>query len=606
MADTQPKVDPMSSATKFSTTATLIHALLAAPAERPFVTMWHNDKDLETVTFGEFITQAWGQAHHLRANGVQQGDVVILMMPQGIQLMTTFVGAMLLGAVPTILACPNVKIEAHKYHHGLTGMVEHLQARLAVVNRSFPAHLLSHFTATKWIYPTEERQPHTNPLSGASLPTLAEHDLAFIQHSSGTTGLQKGVALSHGAVLRHLHTLAQALAISEQDTVYSWLPLYHDMGLIACFMLPLVYHLPVVMQSPLDWVIQPATSLHLISQYQCTLAWMPNFAFQFLARRVPPAHHHLYDLSSLRLLTNSSEPIRSQSMEEFYAAYAPCGLRADALHTSYAMAENVFTVTHSAQNGRSPQPVWVDAERLYREQVAHVVQPQGRPAIPCLHSGSCLPGNRMRVVNERSQDVPEREIGEILIQSDTLFHGYYNHPGLTAQSYQDGWYKTGDLGFCLDGQVYITGRKKDLIIVGGKNIYPQDIEELTSQHPFVRHGRAIALGAFNPELGTEDILVVVEVVNEKYLDEQISIIQALRKTINANLGVSPRTIYLKPPGWIVKSTAGKPARQATKEKLWREQPELSHRYRGNQYEPASQPAYSVHYPRNYWISQSGA
>lgn len=586
-----------------SPTPTLVHALLAAPAERPFVTMWHTDKNLETITFGQFIAQAQNQAHHLQTHGVRHGDVVILMIPQGVQLMAAFMGAMFLGAVPTILACPNTKIEAHKYSQGLNGMISHLQARLAVVDPSFPAHLLSHLQGTQWIHPANKHLDKV-PLQAAP-PGLLARDLAFIQHSSGTTGLQKGVALSHEAVLRHLHTLAQTLSITETDTVYSWLPLYHDMGLIACFMLPMVYHLPLVMQSPLDWVVQPTTSLHLISQYRCTLAWMPNFAFQFLARRVPPAHHRQYDLSSLRLLTNSSEPVRSQSMEEFYTAYAPCGLRAEALHTSYAMAENVFAVTHSVQNGRFPQPIWVDGERLSREQVAYQVGVDDKTAVSFLHSGSCLPGNAIRVVNQQNQETAEGQIGEILIQSDTLFQGYYNRPDLTAAACVDGWYKTGDLGFCLEGKLYITGRKKELIIVGGKNIYPQDIEELTAYHPAVRHGRSVALGVMNPDLGTEDILVVAEVKDEDSLNEQTAVIQTIRKAINANLGVTPRTIYLKPPGWIVKSTAGKPARQATKEKLWFEQPELAQRYGGTHHDSSTQPTHSLHQTRNYWHYQSG-
>src|SRR5262249_28570006 len=179
------------------------------------------------------------------------------------------------------------------------------------------------------------------PREGLPHVSIGPDDVAFIQHSAGTTGLQKGVALSHAAVLRQLGHLAQALKIDHNDRIYSWLPLYHDMGLIACFMLPMVYHLPVVMQAPDDWVIQPVTMPELISEYRSTLAWVPNFTLQFLARRVRPEDREGLDLSCLRAIVNCSEPVKAQSMDEFMAAYATCGLRTNVLQSSYAMAENV-------------------------------------------------------------------------------------------------------------------------------------------------------------------------------------------------------------------------------------------------------------------------
>ena len=245
------------------------------------------------------------------------------------------------------------------------------------------------------------------PSEEIELPKL-EHpseSLAFIQHSAGTTGLQKGVALTHAAVLRQLEHLAQALKIdAATDRIYSWLPLYHDMGLIACFMLPMVCHLPVVMQSPLDWVMHPETMLQIISEYKCTLAWMPNFAFQFVPRRTPRSRWAQYDLSSVRALINCSEPVRASSMHEFQSAFASIGLKSSALQSSYAMAENVFAVTQSdVSSPCGPACIWADGQQ-FRAQHLIVPVAEGTPgSVSFTSSGRLLPNHEVRIVSDSGE-----------------------------------------------------------------------------------------------------------------------------------------------------------------------------------------------------------
>ncbi len=555
----------------------LIEGLSNAPKDQPFVTMWNNEEDVQRVSFGEFTCLAEAQAAHLQECGLQAGETVVMILPQSIELMAAFVGAMLLGAVPTILAYPNSKVEPSKFRSGLSGVSANLKARFIVVDELFPRALLEYVAVAEGgqvIRSVSSRMP-TTQVAGFT-PIGRSDGLAFIQHSAGTTGLQKGVALSHGPVLRQLDHLAKALRVSDQDCVYSWLPLYHDMGLIACFILPLVYHLPVVMQSPMTWVMQPATMLELISEHRCTLAWVPNFALQLLARRVRPEDRSRYDLSCLRALINCSEPVRAQSMDEFSEAFASCGLRTHVLQSSYAMAENVFAVTQSRAGDQfGPRRLWVDGHRL---RDAHIAVPVGKDAdgaICQVSSGQCLEENRVRIVSSAGEDLPVGEIGEILIRSDSLFDGYYNRPELTATALRNGWYWSGDLGFVMDGELYVTGRKKDLIIVAGKNIYPQDVEEIVCSHPAIYKGRAVAFPVFNADLGTEDIVVVAEVREERELSNAPAIERAIRSAIVAELGVTVRAMYLKPPRWIVKSTAGKPARSITRDKLLAEYPELT-------------------------------
>jgi len=556
---------------------TLTEALLAAPAEHAFVTMWNNEDNVHTTTFREFTRWAYLQAAYFREQGLQPNETVILIMPQGVALMTAFVGAILLGAVPAILAYPTFKVEPSKYRFGLSGVSANLKAKLLVVDASFPQDLLEYIRVgdlCKLVCAVASPDPAAEV--GFAPRAYDPRQLAFIQHSAGTTGLQKGVALSHAAVLRQLGHLTAALEITTGDRIYSWLPLYHDMGLIACFMLPMVSHLHVVMQSPTDWVMRPASMLRLISEHRCTIAWVPNFTLQFLARRVDVEDRKEFDLRSLRALINCSEPVRAASMDEFKAAFSACGLRPEALQSSYAMAENVFAVTQSATNRSGmPRRVWVESQAYYRDHVAVPVAENSSGSLCLVSSGECIPGNEVRVVSEDGCDLPHGRVGEILIRSDSMLEGYYNRPDLTSEALRDGWYWSGDLGFCLHEDLYVTGRKKDLIIVGGKNIYPQDIEEIVSSHPAIQDGRALACGVFDPELGTESIVVVAEVKDENQLQDPLPVEQAICNAIVAELGVAARGVYLKPPRWIVKSTAGKAARSTTREKLLAEHPELS-------------------------------
>ena len=504
---------------------------------------------------------------------------MVIIVPQGIPAMTMFVGTMMLGAVPTFLAYPNFKVEASKYRSGLAGVTANLSAKAVVIDDEFPPEMLSHVSLNEGAmllragnhsdYSREKASsdPHTQS------PNLQPDQIAFIQHSAGTTGLQKGVALTHRAVLRQLEHLARALEIDgATDRIYNWLPLYHDMGLIACFMLPMVCHTPVIIQSPLDWVMHPETMLQIISEHKCTLAWMPNFAFQFVPRRTLKSRQTQYDLSSLRALINCSEPVRAGSMTEFQDAFA---IKNTVLQSSYAMAENVFAVTQSdIHHPSGPARIWADGQQF---RLTHRIVPtnEGAPgAVLFTSSGRPLPDHEIRLVSDSGAVLPNGCVGEILVKSNCLFEGYYNRPDLTREAIVDGWYHTGDLGFYLDGELYVIGRKKDLLIVGGENIYPQDIEEIVASHPAVHDGRAIAMGVYNPDLGTEDIIVVAEVDSEEHLANALEIERGIRTRVVATLGLALRTVFLKPTGWVVKSTAGKAARSATRQKLVQEHPEL--------------------------------
>ena len=553
----------------------LIAALEAAAENSPFITFWVDEDERETVTFGEFRHRARLHAAVLREQGIDSGDRVVILMPQSITAMVSFAAAMMLGAVPAFLAYPNFKVDPAKYRSGLAGVTANLSAKAVVIAPDFRNEMLDCVALgaeTKLIRPgNADKREHVVTVPEST--QIAPERLAFIQHSAGTTGLQKGVALTHAAVLGQIEHLAHALRIDPaRDRIYSWLPLYHDMGLIACFMLPMVCHVPVVMQSPIDWVMQPESMLQIITESKCTLAWLPNFAFQFVPRRTAPKRWADYDLSSLRLVINCSEPVRASSMREFQTAFH---IASGVLQCSYAMAENVFAVTQSEIDAAAPTTLWIDGQQ-YRTAHRIVPVPQEAPgAVSFTSSGRLLPNQQLRILSDSGGIAADDSVGEIAIQSDCLFTGYYNRPDLTAEAFLDGWYRTGDLGFLFQGELYVVGRKKDLLIVGGENIYPQDIEEIVGAHPAVHDGRAIAMGIYNPEIGTEDIVVVAEVEKYEMLAQSSEIEQQIRRSIVAALGIAVKKFFVVPPKWIVKSTAGKPARSATREKLLQEHPELS-------------------------------
>jgi acyl-CoA synthetase (AMP-forming)/AMP-acid ligase II len=345
------------------------------------------------------------------------------------------------------------------------------------------------------------------------------------------------------------------------------------MGLVACFVLALCRHLHLVMEDPLDWVVAPASMLRAITAHGCTLAWVPNFALAFLAHRVAPEDRAGLDLKTLRALVNCSEPVSAASVDAFLRTYEPCGLRREAIATSYAMAENVFAVTQSPL-GTAPPRVWVDPEVLGRTGRV-VAVPAGTDGARCfVSSGPCLAGNAVRIWDDTGAVPSTSGVGEIHVRSDSLFAGYENRPDLTAAAFQDGWYKTGDVGFVQGDDLYVIGRKTDMIIVAGRNIWPEDVEAIAGAHPSIHSGRAVAIGMYAPDIGTEEIVVAAEVETDDVLARPGPTQLAIRQAITTELGTSVRGVFLKPRGWIVKSTAGKPARRETRAKLLREHPEL--------------------------------
>jgi fatty-acyl-CoA synthase len=369
-------------------------------------------------------------------------------------------------------------------------------------------------------------------------------------------------------VLNQLEAYSKAIQLDpEKDVIVSWLPLYHDMGLISCFLMPVLLRVPVIELSPFDWVRAPYKLLQSVSQYKGTLSWLPNFAYNFCANKIRERNLEGVDLSTWRAIINCSEPVHAESHRLFAEKFEKFGLRPQSLQTSYAMAENVFGVTQSSLEA-GPVVVEIDRESFMMERI--VTPPvAGRSSMKMMSSGHPLSNTKIRVVDSNGMDIPERVVGEIILQSDCMLTGYYNRPDATELAMRAGWYMTGDYGFLADGELYVSGRKKDMIIVGGKNIYPQDLEALTGEVPGVHPGRTVAFGMYDEEAGTEEVVIIAEVDSEEPAEQEV-IADAIRKHVTKSSAIALRHVRVVGEKWIVKTSSGKTARSANKEKFLKE------------------------------------
>jgi acyl-CoA synthetase (AMP-forming)/AMP-acid ligase II len=273
------------------------------------------------------------------------------------------------------------------------------------------------------------------------------------------------------------------------------------------------------------------------------------------------------DLSSWRAVINCSEPVRWESHRSFYERFASCGLREHALQTCYAMAENVFAVTQSLP-GTDPAIEQIDRQAFQERHLAVDAVP-GKSSLTMMSSGRPLSNTRVRVLDKKGTDAPDRVIGEIALQSDCMLTGYFNRPDATAKAIMDGWYLTGDYGYLSNGELFVSGRKKDMIIVGGKNIYPQDLETLSYEVPGVHAGRSVAFGLFDEEAGTEEVVLIAEVDSEE-AEVHDRLADAIRQHVTKNSAVALRYVKVVGPKWILKTSSGKTARSANKEKFLKE------------------------------------
>jgi acyl-CoA synthetase (AMP-forming)/AMP-acid ligase II len=392
-------------------------------------------------------------------------------------------------------------------------------------------------------------------------------DALFLQFSGGTTGAQKAVAVTAPMLISQLERLGDFLSFTPKDGIVSWLPMYHDMGLIACLWFPLWHGAPSLQFSASDWLLNPELLFQLIERYHATFCWLPNFAFSYLSAQRERMKGQ-YSLGHVRAWINCSEPVRLRSFREFAAVFEPWGVRMEALQASYAMAENVFAVTQTTLGATTPT---FPRSRL-RQRAAELPE----TAFDLLDdvyvsSGRLLAGMETRVVNSEGAPCADGEPGNIQVRAESLFAGYWTDEGFIASSIsEDGWYTTGDYGFLAAENLYVIGRLKDIVIVGGQNVFPEDIELVVNSVEGIYPGRVVAFGILDEQYGTEALAVVAEMRGSYDREQAEAMERQIRKQVLSTIGIAPRYAAVVPERWIVKSTAGKISRRDTRERFARE------------------------------------
>jgi fatty-acyl-CoA synthase len=543
-----------------------------APDQKILHLLYNRQPD-QTFTSTQLLQGAIGYARALQETGIQPGEVVILILQHSVDLLYAFFGAILHGAVPSIMPFLTEKLSPEQYRNSLSALFQITAPAAVITYPAFEAEVQQAILAT----PTQDTHPVRKLLLNTAIQPVDQVDqtdlaglkcppaeIVLLQHSSGTTGLQKGVALSHQAVFNQLDSYAKSICLSQKDVIVSWLPLYHDMGLIAGLLMPILLRVPLVLMSPFDWIRAPHRLFQAVSHYKGTLSWLPNFAYNFCAQKIRDRDLVGVDLSSWRAVINCSEPMLYKSHQMFLERFQHYGLHPQSLATCYAMAENVFAVTQ----GGIQTPVTVDRISQQAYFSARLAQPPSddEPHLTMLSTGKPIEGTQVKIVNDHRKELPDRHIGEIALQSNCMLTGYYHRSDATAKAFHQGWYLTGDLGYMAEGEVYVTGRKKDLIIVGGKNIYPQDLENLAGEVPGIHPGRTVAFGLANEETGTEDVVIIAEAETE-LVDSQIEELEnRIRQIVTRGSDIALRYVKVVERGWLLKTSSGKIARSANRDK----------------------------------------
>ncbi|MFK3941982.1 non-ribosomal peptide synthase/polyketide synthase [Pseudomonas monteilii] len=495
------------------------------------------------------------------------GDRAVLLFPSGPDYVAAFFGCLYAG----VIAVPAYPPESSRAHH---------QARLlSIIDDAEPRLLLT-------VAALGDTLQGLDALGGAGAPALLAvdgldpaladnwqapalqaHDIAFLQYTSGSTALPKGVQVSHGNLVANEQLIRRGFGIdlNPDDVIVSWLPLYHDMGLIGGLLQPIFSGVPCVLMAPGYFLARPLRWLQAISDHGGTISGGPDFAYRLCSERISEAALAGLDLSRWRVAYSGSEPIRQDSLATFAETFRACGFRPEQFFASYGLAEATLFVSGS-RRGQGIPALSLDAQAL----AAHRVEPgEGSVLMSC---GYSQPGHAVQIVDPGTlTDLPDNHVGEIWAAGPSIALGYWRNPEATARTFvaRDGqtWLRTGDLGFQRDGQLFVTGRLKDMLIVRGQNLYPQDLEQaLEREVAGLRKGR-VAVFAVD-DRGEEGIGVAVEIGRGvQKTQPPATLIQAVRQTIAEVCHQAPAVVLLLNPGALPKTSSGKLQRSACRQRL---------------------------------------
>ena len=532
--------------------ATLVEMLVHQARHQPEMEalVWqHEGRHRASRTYPQLLDEVRAIAGGLLARGVRPGDRVGLMLPTSTDFVASLFAILWRGAIPVPMYPPfrADQIEDHVRRQAAIMRNAGVRLLIAFAEMKAASHLL------RLNAPCLEAVAEVAELRGQTLQSDAAEcggsDIALIQYTSGSTGQPKGVMLSHANILANVRAYRCGLEMGPGDVCVSWLPLYHDMGLIGTLFGALYYSVPMVMLAPQDFLAQPSRWLKAIHEYRGTISAAPNFAYELCARRIPESELEGLDLSCWRVALNGAEMVRPETVERFLARFSPYGFRPESMMPVYGLAEATLAVTFPPV-GRPPQLDVIDRELLEREDRAW-------PAADGLKFMSCgrvLEQIGVRIVDAQGRKLDDRRVGMVQFRSPASLEGYWGSSAPVKDA--EGWVSTGDRGYIADGELYIVGRTSNLILKGGRNLHAEDVEEAVFEVPGTRRGCAAAFALPDPETGSEQLVIVAE-TRLKGKAEREALEQAVRRRVAETLAVPADRVVLVPPQSVPKTPSGK-------------------------------------------------
>ena len=532
---------------------TLAAALARIPSKR--------ESELRFIGFGpeeiclsyrQLYEEARRRGAHLTGRGFRKGDRLGLMISEAHEFIMSFVGCVLSGIIPVPLS-PPMTARAGEYYLSTTARIlTNAGARGLLTTesgRGFAEQVLQDVAHSPELM-VVEKDFSTEPTELIP-PRLTPEDVCFLQYTSGSTSTPRGVMVTHANLMANISAFLGPVGVNvgPEDVGVSWLPLYHDMGLIGMVLGPLIYVGPLIILSTTSFARDPRSWLKAIDKYRGTITFAPNFAFAQVLKRLRDQDLEKLDLSCLRVVGCGAEPIQAATLRSFAERLAPVGFRAETLLPSYGLAESTLAVSLH-RLGTPIRTEYLDLEAL-AQGIARPISPEAKTAVELVSCGFPLPDHDVAILNDDGERLGEREIGEITVQGKSVAQGYYENPTATASTWRHGRMHTGDLGYLADGELFVCGRKKELIIIRGANYYPHDIEATVRELPGIKRGNVTAFSTRRD--GVERLIVVAEADPRE--GEELR--QAIATRILEALGLEVGEVVLIPVGGLPRTTSGK-------------------------------------------------
>lgn len=535
---------------------------IEATAERDYglVTFVSGD-DHQTIRWSQLHSEARVVAAALQARGVQPGDHVAVLGPTTRQLITTIQAIWLTGAALVTMPLPMRMGALEQFVAQTRVRIHRSDTKILVIDSDLAGFIEREEGDPPFVTLDELFANQGVTEAGYRRPNSSEDSLAVLQFTSGSTSEPKGVMLSHEAICNNLDGAWKAAAITRDEVIVSWLPLYHDMGLVGLLTIPMTIGCTLVQGAPQDFLARPLRWMQWISQYGGTGTAGPNFSYSLAARAMRRTEEDL-DLSHMRVWLNGAEPVDPETFRSFFTAGEKFRLSPKGAFPAFGMAEVCIA-------GCFPEPMaglltdWVDKSALETRHLAIPVEPGVEGATELVLLGKAVPGLEIAIVDCANGEIcGDRQVGELKITGNSLTSGYYEQPAETEELIIDGWLHTGDLAYTIDGSLVVCGRIKDVIIVGGRNVFPQDIEKVAGEVEGARTGNVIAFGIEGRQ-GAQNIIVVAEA----RAADLAEVARDIHSVVTASVGIPPKQVILVEPGTVPKTSSGKLQRSACRQQF---------------------------------------